>query len=485
VRRGAVWTAGVLLGSLAFAGCLVGPDYHRPDYPVPQSFRGEEGFTAAPEGSLGDVVWWRVFEDEHLVELIGTALAENYDLRIAVARILDARAQLVIARSFLFPTIGAGASASYTRFIGSSGQFDPQLQQLNDLFDGQGGFDVAYEIDFWGRIRRTAEAARGQLFASEYARQTVISTLVSDVARAYFELRGLDEQLEIAQQTLASRARSLRLVRQRQQGGVASLLDVRQSEVLVENAAEVIPLLQRQIAQRENEISVLIGRDPGPVDRGRPLDGQLALPPVPPGLTSALLERRPDIRQVEQDVVSANAQIGAAKALYFPQVTLTGFGGVGGNVFNNAAFGPFGIIGISPAVTVPVFTAGRVQGGVDSAVARTQATILRYQQTIQQAFREVSDSLVAYEKNRQFRIEKEYLVTTLRDAVRLANIRYQGGVSSYLEVLDTETRLFDAELTRVLASLNERVAVVQLYKALGGGWQRTPNGSMAAPRATP
>jgi multidrug efflux system outer membrane protein len=310
-----------------------------------------------------------------------------------------------------------------------------------------------------------------------------VSTLVSDVARAYFELRALDEQLEISQQTLASRARSLRLVQQRQQGGVASLLDVRQAEVLVENAAEAIPFLQRQIEQKENEISIILGRNPAPIERGRPLEQQIALPPVPPGLTSALLERRPDIRQVEQDVVSASAQIGAAKALFFPQVTLTGFGGVGGNVFNSTAFGPFGIIGISPAVTVPVFTAGRVQAGVDSAEARTQAAVLRYQQTIQQAFREVSDSLVGYERNRQVRIEKEYLVKTLRDAVRLANIRYGGGVASYLEVLDTETRLFDAELSRVLAALSERVAVVQLYKALGGGWQPRPRAEVAAPAA--
>jgi len=464
--------------ALFLAGCLVGPDYRRPEYPVPTSFRGDEISPATP-GSFGDVDWWRFFEDERLVELIRTALSENYDLRIAVARIIDARAQFVSARSFLFPTIGAGATASYTRFIGSSGQFDPQLNTLSNLFEGQGGFDLNYEIDFWGRIRRTAESARGQLFASEWARQTVVSTLVSDVARTYFELRALDEQLEISQQTLASRAGSLRLVQLRQQGGVASLLDVRQAEVLVENAAETIPILQRQIEQKENEISIILGRNPAPVERGRPLEQQIALPPVPPGLTSPLLERRPDIRQVEQDLVSANAQIGSAKALFFPQVTLTGFGGVGGNVFNNAAFGPFGILGISPSVTVPLFTAGRVQAGVDSAEARTQVAVFRYQQTIQQAFREVADSLVGYEKNRQFRIQKEYLVVTLRDAVRLARLRYQGGVSSYLEVLDTETRLFDAELTRVLASLNERVAVVQLYKALGGGWQSAPS---AGPR---
>lgn len=476
------------LAAFSLAGCLVGPDFQRPEYPVPPTFRSESivPFTTE-EGSFGDLEWWRIFEDERLVELIRIALTENYDLRIAAARVIDARAQLVAARSFLWPTIGAGASVSYNRFIGSSGQFDPQLNQLNDLFQGQGGFDLGYEIDFWGRIRRTAEAARGQLFASEWARQTIVSTLVSDVARAYFELRGFDEQLEVSQQTLASRSRSLLLVQTRQKGGVASLLDVRQAENLVESAAEAIINVQRQLEQKENEISTLLGRNPAAVPRGRPLDAQLALPPVPPGLTSALLERRPDIRQVEQELVAANAQIGAAKALFFPQVTLTGFGGLGGNIFNSAAFGPFGIFGISPAVNVPVFTAGRVQAGVDSASARTQAAVLRYEQTIQQAFREVADSLVGYQRNRELRIQKEFLVTILRDAVRLARIRYQGGVSSYLEVLDTETRLFDAELSRVIVSISERVAVVQLYKALGGGWQTASpaNGAVPAALTTP
>jgi multidrug efflux system outer membrane protein len=463
-------TTRLLPASLFLAGCLVGPEYHRPEYPVPGSFRSEDAVPYTATGSLGDLEWWRIFEDEHLLDLIRTALSENYDLGIAVARIIDARAQLVAARSFLWPTIGAGAATSYTRFVGPSGQFDPQLNQLNDLFQGQGGFDLGYEIDFWGRIRRTAEAARGQLYAAEWARQTIVSTLVSDVARAYFELRGLDEQLEVSQQTLASRARSLLLIRTRQQGGVASLLDVRQAENLVESAGEAIINAQRLIEQKENEISTLLGRNPAPIPRGLPLEAQLALPPVPPGLTSSLLERRPDIRQVEQELVAANAQIGAAKALYFPQVTLTGFAGLGGNIFNSSAFGPFGIFGISPNVNVPVFTAGRVQAGVDSASARTQAAVLRYQQTIQQAFREVADSLIGYERNRELRLQKEFLVTVLRDAVRLARIRYAGGVSSYLEVLDTETRLFDAELSRVVAAAAERVAVVQLYKALGGGW---------------
>jgi outer membrane protein, multidrug efflux system len=467
VRRALVAAAAATLS----AGCLVGPDYRRPDYPVPATFRGPTELTPAPPGpSFGEVEWWRIFDDEQLVALIQTALAENYDLRVAATRILDARAQLTIARSFLYPTANAGIGTSYTRFVGRSGEFDPQLDQLNQTFQGTAGVELGYELDLWGRIRRGTEAARAQLFASEWAQQAIVSALVSDVASAYLQLRALDEQLEIARGTLASREDSLQLVKLRESGGVASLIDVRQAEVLVTQAAEAIPELERQIEQTENFISVLLGRNPGAVARGRPLEQQLALPPVPPGLTSALLERRPDIRQAEQQLVAANAQIGVAKALRFPLVTLTGTLGVGGNVFNNATFGPFGFFSIAPSVSVPLFNAGRLRAGQDSAEARTQEAVLRYQQTIQQAFREVSDSLVAYAKNREFRVQKEILVTTLRDAVRLANIRYQGGVTSYLEVLDVETRLFTAELDRVLASQNERVSVVQLYKALGGGW---------------
>ena len=271
----------------------------------------------------------------------------------------------------------------------------------------------------------------------------------------------------------------MELVTLREQGGVASLIDVYQAEVLRREAAQAIPEIQRQIEQTENLISILLGQNPGPIPRGRSLEQQVAPPAVPPGLTSALLERRPDIRQAEQQLVAANAEIGVAKAQLFPLVTLTGTVGVGGNVFNGLAFGPFGIFGISPSVTLPLFTAGRLQAGVDSAEARTQEAVLRYQQTIQQAFREVGDSLVGYVKNREFRVEKEGLVATLREAVDLANLRYQGGVTSYLEVLDVESRLFTAELDLVLASLNERTAVIQLYRALGGGWKQQ------APQADP
>jgi outer membrane protein, multidrug efflux system len=469
--------------ALALSGCLVGPDYRRPDYPVPATFRGRPPEGPADARSFGDLEWWAIFQDPELISLIRTALAENYDVRVAASRILDARAQVVVVQSFLYPTINAAVSAPYTRFVGRSGEFDPQLDELKNLFLGQGGFDLGYEIDLWGRIRRGAEAARAQLFASVWVQQTIVSRLVTDVAGAYFQLRALDEQLAVARRTLASRQRSLELVVLREQGGVASLMDVRQAEVLRRQAAEAIPQFERLIEQTENVIAILLGLNPGPTPRGRSLEEQVAAPAVPPGLTSDLLDRRPDIREAEQQLVAANAQIGVAKAQLFPLVTLTGTASVGGNVFNSMAFGPFGIFGIAPSISLPLFNAGRLQAGVDSAASRTQEAILRYQQTIQQAFREVDDALVAYAKNREFRVEKQELVATLLLAVDLANIRYQGGVTSYLEVLDLETRLFTAELDLVVASLNERTAVVQLYRALGGGWkQQAPQ---AGPPTTP
>jgi multidrug efflux system outer membrane protein len=481
--------AGVLVPALAaiFAtGCLVGPDYQRPHYPVPPSFRGQPAATLpAGDTSFGDLEWWRIFEDEQLVELVRTALAANYDLQRAAQRILDARTQVTVARSFLYPTINAGINAPYTRFVGRTGEFNPGSGSLDSAFLGQGGVGLDYEIDFWGRIRRGSEAARAQLLASEWAQRAVVSTLVADVASAYLELTALDQQLEVARRTLTSREDSVRLVTLREQGGVASLIDVQQAEVLREQAAEAIPLLERLIEQTENGISTLLGRDPGPVPRGKPLEQQLAAPMVPPGLTSALLERRPDIRQAEQALVATNAQIGVAKAQLFPLVTLTGFAGVGGNVFNGAGFGPFGLFGIAPGISLPLFNAGRLQAGVDSAEARTQDAVLRYQQTIQQAFREVADALIGHEKNREFRVQKEFLVQTLRTAVQLANIRYQGGVTSYLEVLDADTRLFVAELDLVRANQDERLAIVQLYKALGGGWEQPPPQGSAGPAVEP
>jgi multidrug efflux system outer membrane protein len=297
-----------------------------------------------------------------------------------------------------------------------------------------------------------------------------MTTLVSDVAAAYFQLRELDLELEISRRTLASRQDSLRLVQLRQQGGVAALIDVRQAEVLLYTAAQTIPDVERRIEQTENLISLLLGRNPNAVPRGRPLVQQLALPGLPAGLPSSLLERRPDIRQAESELHAATARIGVAKADYFPRVLLTGAAGAGGVMVDGRWFGPTGILTIAPQVSLPIFNSGRIGAGVDSAQARAQAAFVRYQQTIQNAFREVSDALVEHRKRQEFRIQQDALVTSLRDAARLANIRYRGGVSSYLEVLDTERQLFDAELQQAQAQRDELLAVVRLYRALGGGW---------------
>jgi multidrug efflux system outer membrane protein len=300
----------------------------------------------------------------------------------------------------------------------------------------------------------------------------VVTTLISDVATAYFQLRELDLELEISRRTLASRQDSLRLVKLRYEGGVAALIDVRQAEVLLYTAAETIPDTERRIEQTENLISLLLGRSPGGVPRGRALPETLALipPSVPAGLPSSLLERRPDIRQAEDQLAAATARIGVARADYFPRFLLTGAAGAGGVAINGNWFGPSGLLAVSPQVTLPIFNMGRIGAGVDSAEARAQEAVVRYEQTIQQAFREVADALIEHRKRSEFRTQQGLLVESLRDAARLANIRYRGGVTSYLEVLDTERQLFDAELVLAQAQRDELLAVVRLYRALGGGW---------------
>jgi len=455
----------ILSAAFLFAGCTVGPDYRRPELSMPSDFRGRAPDAPPGAESLGDVAWWQIFQDETLQSLIRTALAENYDVRIAAARVLDSRARVTIARSAQFPDLSASAAAPYTYVPGDRTQF-----QVRETFAPQGAFDLFWELDFWGRFRRGTEAARGELLASDSARRFVVTTLVSDVATAYFQLRELDLELEIARRTLASRENSLRLVKLRQQGAVASMMDVRQAEVLLYTAAATVPDVERRIEQTENQISILLGRNPDAVPRGRPLLQQLALPAIPPGLPSSLLERRPDVQEAENQLAAATARIGVAKSDYFPRVFLTGAAGAGGVKLDGNWFGPQGLLAIAPQLTLPIFNAGRVGAGVDSATAQAQETLERYRQTVQQAFRDVSDSLVEHRKRGEFRVQQEALVVSLRDAARLADVRYRGGVTSYLEVLDTERQLFDAELQLAQAQRDELLAVVRLYRALGGGW---------------
>ena len=450
--------------ALLLAACTLGPDYKRPAVDTPPDFRS--ALAPSSEPSLGDLGWWQLYADETLQGLIREGLANNYDVRVAAARILDARAQVTIARSFQFPEVRGIASAPYQRV---EGELAPL--QTRETFAPSGGLDFGYELDLWGRFRRGTEAARAEFLATEFGRRFVLTTLVSDLSSAYFSLRALDVQLEIARRTLDSRTQSLRLVRLREEGGVAGLIDVRQSEILVAGAAQTVPDIERQIEQTENLISILLGRAPAPVPRGRDLGAQVAATALPAGVPARLLERRPDVQQAEQVLASATARIGVAKSDYFPRVFLSGAVQAGGLMVNGQMFGPQGIFSVLPSFTLPIFNAGRVGAGVDAARARADEALLQYQQTIINAFRDVSDSLIEYKKQQESRVQQEALVVAAIDTTRLANLRYSNGVSPYLEVLDSERQQFDAELGLVRIQLSEMQAVVRLYRALGGGWQ--------------
>ncbi len=448
--------------------CTVGPNYKRPAVAVPDRYRGltPEEAAKAEAASLGNEKWWVVFQDPQLQELIRTALAHNYDVQIAATRILQAQAVLGITRADQFPTISGTASADMQR-TSQTKIIPPIYTSTNHI-----SLTMFWELDFWGKFRRATEAARADLLATEWGKRAVLTTLVANVAGAYFQLRELDLQLEIAKRTLGSRQESLRLVEIRAKGGTTSMLDVRQSEQLVYGAAAAIPDLERQIEQQENFISILLGQNPGPIQRGAALTEIRQIPQVPAGLPSSLLERRPDIQVAELGVVAANARIGVAKADYFPSISLTGIGGYQSSALTSLFSGPAGLWTLGASATQPIFTGGRIRSNVKLSEARQQETALVYQQTIQQAFREVSDSLIAYQKSQEFRKQQELLTASAADATRLSNMRYEGGVTSYLEVLDSDTRYFEAQNTLARAQLNELLAVVQLYRALGGGWEQ-------------
>ena len=447
-------------------GCAVGPNYKRPPVTVPDTYRGLAPDTGAQAAaSLGDEKWWAVFQDPQLQQLIREALSQNYDVRIAATRVLQAQAVLGITRADQFPTITGGASSSNERFPATrvTPAFETSPSQVN--------LSLFWELDFWGKFRRATEAARANLLATEWGQKVVLSSVVSNVASAYFQLLELDAEMEISRRTLASRKESLRLVEVRAKGGATSLLDVRQSEQLVYTAAASIPDLERRGEQQENLISILLGKNPAAVTRGKPLLENLILPTVPVGLPSSLLGRRPDIQSAEQQLIAANARIGVAKAAYFPQITLTATGGYQSPALTNLFTGPAGLWSFGGQLVQPIFTGGKIRSNVRLTEAQQHESVLVYQQSIQQAFREVSDSLVAYRKNQEFRAQQELLMTSAQDATRLSTMRYQGGVTSYLEVLDSDTRYFEAQLGLAQAQLNERLALVQLYNALGGGWQ--------------
>lgn len=441
--------------------CTMGPKYQRPVVNAPVTFRGAPETTLTE--SLGETKWESVFPDEELRKLIRTALEKNYDVQIAASRVVQAQAQLGITRADQFPGINGTGSALRSR------------SPSNPIFPGfeanqsQLGLSAAWQLDFWGRYRKATEAARATLVASEWGRRAIISAIVANVATSYYQLRELDLEMEIARRTLSAREELLALNRKLEQGGSISLLDVHQAEKLVETAGRKIPELERQIQQQENLISILLGENPGQIARGLKLIEQPLLETVPAGLPSSLLERRPDIRQVEQRLIAANAQIGVAKAAYFPQVSLTGTAGF--QAYSLTGLFDSRVFNVGTSVTQPIFDMGRIRSTVRLTEAQKQEMLLTYSQTIQQAFRDVSDALVAYQKNREYRERQQALREAAQGAARLSDIRYKGGVSSYLEVLTSETDLFEAELDLAKAHLNERVAVVQLYSALGGGWQ--------------
>jgi len=459
------------VGLALLGGCAVGPNYQRPAMDTPASFRTAGSDTNDLSGTLsvGSLGWWQVIHDPQLQSYIAEALTNSWDIQIAAARVLQAEASAQVTRSQFMPTVGAGADWTTARSSqrGPLGEMpDPQYNTANVY-----GAMAGYELDLWGRIRRANEAARAQLLATEAAQQTVRQTLVAQIAASYLSLLELDHELEIAQRTYSVRTNSLTLTTARQEGGVASMQDVYQAQILVASAEASIADIHRRVEQQENDLSILLGRNPGSPQRGEAFLQHNFDNTVPPGLPADLIDRRPDIRTAEQQLVAANADVGQAKAAFFPKVTLTGLYGyqsVGlSDLFTSAArtwqFGP--------SITVPLFTGGALRGNLKVARARFDEAVAQYQRTVQNSFREVSDGLIAYQRTREFRARQEENTQAHRNATSLANVRYEGGVTSYLEVLYSEQELFTAELTLAQARLNELLSVIYLYRSLGGGWQ--------------
>jgi multidrug efflux system outer membrane protein len=472
-----------LLLMLALTGCKFGPNYARPVVDAPGGYRGQAPAQGASSNvqsnsaqsgnvqpgeaqkSLGDEKWWTVFQDEQLQTLIRTALTNNYDARIAAERVVAARAQLGITHADQLPSLGASGAWTSVR------QEETSETPVYRADSGQLALSASWELDFWGKYRRATEAARADLAATEWGQKAVISTLVSNVASAYFQLRTLDLELEITQQTLKSRQESLRLTNTLADGGSVPLMDVRQAEQLAYAASTQIPTLEKQIEQQENYISILLGQNPGPIARGRKLTEQPLLPSIPAGLPSELIERRPDIRQAEEQLIAANARIGVAKAAYFPSISLTGAAGYQSTALTSLFSGPAGLWSAGPSVSQPIFEGGRLRNNVRLTESEQREALLAYRQTTQNAFRDVSDALIAYRKSREAREQQQLLTTAAQGAAKLSHVRYDAGATSYLEVLTNETNYYNAELNLSTARYSEVLALVQIYNALGGGWQ--------------
>jgi outer membrane protein, multidrug efflux system len=464
-------TSRLLMATVAaglLAGCTVGPNYKRPAVTTPATFRAA---TTADRSSLADLKWFEVFRDQQLQTMVRTAFAKNFDMRDATARVEASRALLGITRADQFPTIEAGADVTTARISRSGSIALPEGVDQTRTFGTVALSLLSFEVDLWGRLRRATEAARADLLANEENRKAVMTTLVSDVAGGYFNLLELDMELAIARRTLATREESLKLIQAREKGGLATLVEVRQGEQLVYGAAQAIPTTEQLIEQTENQLSLLLGGSPGAITRGQALTDQSQPPSIPAGLPSSLLERRPDIRAAEQNLIAANAIIGVAKAAYFPRVSLTGLFGFQSSQLSNLFTGPARIWQFVPQVTQPIFTGGRLRSNVRLAEAEQQLALIQYERTIQTAFREVSDTLIQYQKVREVRAQREQLVETLRDRSRLSYMRYRGGVDTLLNALDADRDFFEAELGLAETQRDELLTLVQLYRALGGGWQ--------------
>ena len=460
----------LIIAATLLTGCKVGPNYRKPAVPLPPAYHGPDDNPSdqaqAQAASFADLPWWQVFQDPVLQELIRRALKQNYDLQTATEKIIQARAQLMVTRSNQFPQLTADGNAVDERTF----QGFPAKTRFATY-----AADATFQLDLFGQLRRATESARAQLLSTEYAQRTEILTLVSDVASDYFSLLSLDLQLQITRDTIATQEDAVRLTEFRLQHGVATKLDVLQAKQVLDTANAQLPELQRQIGLEEDAISILLGDYPHIVIRGLPLVDQQLPPEVPAGLPSSLLARRPDISQAEQNLISANAQIGVAKAAFFPQISLTGSGGgaVGrSTVFSSAISSDIGTWSVGGQLTQAIFEGGKLRGNLRSAKSQQRQALIAYKQSIQFAFRDVSDALIAYEKFHQVRVAQETTVQDLNESVDTSLKRYRGGIATYLEVLDNQRSLFSAQLTLAQDRGNEYQSLVQLYKALGGGWQQ-------------
>jgi multidrug efflux system outer membrane protein len=457
----------VSLAAVSAASCTAGSDYRRPAVDIPATYRG--AIHAPAHESLADVKWFELFGDPQLTALVASALQNNFELRIAAERVLQARAFYGITRSDQAPSVDAVAGLNAVRASRSGATAIPSFADA-DLSYIEAGFSAGWELDLWGRLRRLNEAARAQYLATEEARRGVVTTLVADVAESYLALRGLDLELEIARRTRAVATDSLRLTRVRRTGGVASSLDLRQAEQLLFTAGTRVASLEREAARAENALNLLLGRLPGEIRRAPGFAAIQEPPAVPAGLPSTLLERRPDIRQAEQELIAANAQIGAVKAELFPRIALTGFFGAQSRALTDLLSAPARVATASLGAAAPLFDRGRRKANVELAEAIYREALVTYQRVVYTAFRDVADALAGYAKTTEQRAQQQRLVQALRESAQLSNARHRGGLDSYLPVLDAERSLFNGELELARLHQRELSSIVQLYRALGGGW---------------